>query len=105
TYRQDWPYPYAAVQRGSIALHFAKRAKPSACLIFVSDVHPLHRDFADALRGHYGQVPTAGQPRITRLRPDQTRFSLFDPSGNTLLYINQDEPEPDYGASSDNQSA
>lgn len=105
TYRQDWPYPYAAVQRGDITLHFAKRAKPSACLIFVSDVHPLHQSFADGLRGHYGQVPTAGQPRITRLRPEQTRFSLFDPSGNSLMYINQDEPEPDYGAASDSQSA
>lgn len=104
TYRQDWPYVYAAVSRGGVMLHFARRAKPAACLVFVPDVHPLYRTFADALRSHYGQIPTAGQPRITRLRPEQTRFSLFDPSGSSLLYINQNEPDPDYSESSGEQS-
>jgi hypothetical protein len=51
--------------------------------------------FADALRERYGKVPTAGLPRITRIRQGQTRFHVFDPAGNVLLYIDRDEPEMD----------
>jgi len=99
-YQQDDPYLYAAVHRGGVQLHFSKLAtwhtRNSVCLIFVSDVALYHRTFADALRVKYGRVPTADLPRITRLRPGQTRFHIFDPSENILLFINRDEPEMDY---------
>src|SRR5688572_3548183 len=101
TYRQEDPYLYAAIRRGEVNLHFSKlttwHAKNAVCLIFVSDVAPYHSAFADALRAKYGIVPTADLPRLTRLRRGQTRFHVFDPAGNVLLYITRDEPEMDYG--------
>ena len=48
------------------------------------------------MRARYGRVPTAGLPRITRLRKGQTRFTTFDPSGNKLLFLDRDEPDMDY---------
>ena len=102
TYEQTTPYEYGAVRRGGIDLHFhgRKQVNPeksfSTCLVSVPKVEPYHRAFADALRARYGKVPTAGLPRITRLRKGQTRFSTFDPSGNKLLFIDRDEPDVDY---------
>lgn len=40
-------------------------------------------------------------PRLSRFRPGQTRFSLYDPAGNTLTFINIDEPDIDYDAYND----
>jgi hypothetical protein len=102
TYEQKDPYEYGAVRRGGIELHFhgRKQVNPeksfSTCLVSVPKVEPYHRAFADALRARYGRVPTAGLPRITRLRKGQTRFTTFDPSGNKLLFIDRDEPDMDY---------
>lgn len=100
TYQQDDPYLYASVRRGSVELHFSKLAtwhtRNSVCLIFVTDVALYHSTFADALREKYGRIPTADLPRITRLRPGQTRFHIFDPNGNILLYIDREEPEGEY---------
>ncbi len=96
TYQQDKPYIYAAVVRGETHLHFAKRAEAGFCLINVPDVTVYHQAFAAGLRTGYGIIPTAGNPRITRLREGQTRFYLYDPSGNMVLYVNVDEPDPDY---------
>jgi catechol 2,3-dioxygenase-like lactoylglutathione lyase family enzyme len=99
-YQQEDPYLYAVVRRGGVDLHFSKlttwQTKNAVCLVFVQHVAPYHKEFADALRAKYGKVPTAGLPRITRLRQGQTRFHIFDPSGNVLLYIDRDEPEMDY---------
>jgi catechol 2,3-dioxygenase-like lactoylglutathione lyase family enzyme len=99
-YQQEDPYIYAVLRRGDVDLHFSKlttwHTKNSVCLIFVPQVEPYHRAFADALRRKHGKVPTAGLPRITRLRQGQTRFHVFDPSGNVLLYITRNEPEMDY---------
>ncbi len=96
TYRQPTPYLYAAVTQGEVNIHFSRRPKPAMCLIFVPNVEVCHRAFADALRTTYGKVPTAGAPRIARLRTGQTRFHLVDPSGNTLVYVNQYEPDSTY---------
>lgn len=40
-----------------------------------------------------------GLPRLTRLRPGQTRFSIYDPSGSGIVVINRDEPDIEYGGS------
>lgn len=99
TYRQDEPYLYAAVSHGETTFHFSRLSMYGAknafgaALVFVPEVNPVHTAFADGLRSHYGRVPTAGLPRLSRLFPGQTRFRLFDPSGNILTYINQDEPD------------
>jgi hypothetical protein len=100
-YQQEEPYLYAAVRRGGVELHFSKlttwHSGSAVCLVFVPRVADYHRRFSDALRVKYGNVPTAGLPRITRFRKGHTRFHLFDPSGNVLLCIERDEPEKDYG--------
>jgi hypothetical protein len=99
-YQQEDPYLYAVIRRGGVDLHFSKlttwHTKNSVCMVFVPQVGPYHREFSDALRSRYGKVPTAGLPRITRLRKGQTRFHTFDPSGNVLMYIDRNEPEMDY---------
>lgn len=104
TYRQDIPYLYAAVTRGEINLHFAKGKHGMTCLVHVPEVGIYHQAFADGLRAHYGRIPTADFPRMTRLMPGQTRFQVFDPTGNILLFINHDEPDIDYDAYDDSLS-
>lgn len=95
TYQQKAPYVYGVVQRGGVALHFfgLKGLNPnesySGCLVVVPEVEGLHRTFAEALRQRYGKLPIAGVPRITRMRPGQGRFTLTDPSGNSLIFIKQ----------------
>jgi len=109
-FQQKDPYMYGAVRLGGFDLHFSRLtmygAKKAfgACLVFLPEVGPYHRTFADGLRVKYGQVPTAGFPRITRLRRDHTRFKVFDPSGNMVIYINRDEPDAVYGWSEENLS-
>jgi hypothetical protein len=110
TFQQKEPYPYGAVRLGGFDLHFSRltmygeKNAFGACLVFVPEVEPYHRAFADALRVKYGKIPTAGLPRITRLRQDQTRFKVFDPSGNLVIFINRNEPEAVYGWSEENLS-
>ncbi|MBN8231541.1 hypothetical protein JYK02_28915 [Corallococcus macrosporus] len=98
TYRQQAPNPYAATRRGGAQLHFfgLKGLDPakafSTCLIIVDEVEELHARFLDALRKAYGRTPVRGLPRMTRMRKGQTRFTLTDPSGNSLMFIRRDEP-------------
>jgi catechol 2,3-dioxygenase-like lactoylglutathione lyase family enzyme len=103
TYEQTTPYVYGAVCRGGANLHFYgghKKLDPaktfSSCLVMVDEVSGPHRAFIDGLRRAYGRVPTAGFPRITRLRPGQSRFGVFDPAGNSIIFIARDEPDMTY---------
>jgi catechol 2,3-dioxygenase-like lactoylglutathione lyase family enzyme len=99
THEQARPYVYAALQRGEIHLHFhgRERLNPaesfSTCLAIVDEVEPLHRSFAAGLRGAYGKLPIAGVPRITRLRKGQGRFTLVDPAGNSVIFIQSERQE------------
>ncbi|WP_280305565.1 VOC family protein [Nocardia neocaledoniensis] len=104
---QTRPYVYGAIEGHGCALHFAP-APPGldlptehvAALLLVDDVAARHAEFTAALRAHYGKIPAKGCPRITRFRPGQSRFSLVDPVGNTLLVIQRDEPDDvEYGGS------
>jgi catechol 2,3-dioxygenase-like lactoylglutathione lyase family enzyme len=110
TFRQKEPYLYGAVRLGGFDLHFSRltmygpKKAFGTCLVFISEVGPYYRTFADALRVKYGKVPTAGLPRITRLRQDQTRFKVFDPSGNLIIYIKHNEPDAEYGESEEKLS-
>lgn len=102
THRQETPYLYGAVRQGSFHLHFSRLTMYGAknafgtCLVFVPDIELYHQRFADALRAKHGKIPTAGIPRITRLMKGQTRFKVFDPSGNMLIYIDQNEADTSY---------
>src|SRR5262245_29326051 len=93
TYQQKSPNEYAVVRSGACEIHLfgLKGLKPengySVCCVVVPEVEPLHRAFSDALRGKYGKLPIAGFPRITRFKPGQTRFTLTDPSGNSIICV------------------
>src|SRR5262245_47352294 len=97
-YQQASPNPYGVVRRGGYELHFfgLKGLKPeeaySTCLVIVPEVERLHQTFADGLRQGYGKLPVAGFPRITRMRKGQGRFTVVDPSGNSVIFIKRDGP-------------
>ncbi|MFD4459908.1 glyoxalase [Nocardia sp. NPDC058480] len=107
THEQTRPYVYGAIEQHGCALHFAPAppgielpVEHAGALVMVDDVAARHAEYTAALRAHYGKIPSKGCPRITRFRPGQSRFSLVDPVGNTVLVIQRDEPmELDYGGS------
>ena len=95
TYRQKSPSLYAVIKRGNYALHFygLKGLDPqnafSTCVVIVPDVERLHAAFAERLRAELGKVPNAGLPRVTRMKPGQSRFTVVDPSGNSVIFVKQ----------------
>ncbi|NNH69234.1 glyoxalase [Nocardia uniformis] len=109
TSEQTRPYTYGVVERDGYELHFGPTPKDGVdaesayvgCLALVDEVEELHADFTAALRARYGRVPARGIPRITRFRPGQTRFTVVDPVGNSVIYIRRDEPDVEYGGSTD----
>ncbi|MFI6865577.1 glyoxalase [Nocardia sp. NPDC050406] len=108
TSEQTRPYTYGVVERDGYAVHFGPTPKDGVdaqvayvgCLVLVDEVERLHADFTTALRARYGKVPVRGNPRITRFRPGQTRFTVVDPVGNAIIYIRRDEPDFEYGGDS-----
>ncbi|MBB5917025.1 hypothetical protein BJY24_005937 [Nocardia transvalensis] len=109
TYEQTRPYTYGVVQRDGCEVHFGPMPKGGGsaeeayvgCLVMIDDAAELHRAFSDGLRERYSRVPARGAPRITRFRPGQSRFTVVDPAGNSIIYIQRDEPEVEYGGSRD----
>jgi hypothetical protein len=109
TYKMTKPYLYLALSLSGFELHFGRPPvtgiNPSdedagGCLVMVDAVAPYHAAFTEAIRRKYGKVLNTGRPRITRYRPGASRFSVIDPSGNTLIFIQRDEPkELEYGGS------
>ncbi|MDO3703049.1 glyoxalase [Micromonospora sp. C28SCA-DRY-2] len=108
TYQQTKPYVYLAFRWSGFELHYGGAPAgldPSAentggCLVMVDAVAPYHAAFAEAMRRTYGKVLVKGLPRMTRFRPGASRFSVVDPSGNTIIVIQRDEPEDlEYGGS------
>lgn len=111
THQQTKPNVYAATRRGEVHLHFMgikkldPRAAYSTCLVIVPEVEHLHETFAEGLRRAYGKLPTAGLPRISRMKKGQSRFTVVDVAGNSVVFIKRDAPD-DYdegaaGAGSD----
>jgi hypothetical protein len=92
-YKQRAPNPYAVISYDDYAIHLfgLKRLNPhenfSGCIVVVPDVEQLHRTFAERLRQSMGKVPNKGFPRITRMKPAQTRFTLTDVAGNSVIYV------------------
>ena len=93
SYYQKSPYGYGVMSRGEYGLHFIQQKwlkpeeNPYGCLVMVTDVEAVHQNFSKALKGKLGRVPNKGLPRITRIRPGQTRFTVTDPSGNWVTFI------------------
>lgn len=106
TYEQIRPYLYLAFRWSGFELHYSRAAagtdasheRSGGCLVMVDRVAPYHAAFTAAMRGAYGKVLAKGLPRITRFRPGASRFTVLDPSGNSIIFIQRDEPmELEYG--------
>jgi hypothetical protein len=107
TYQQRKPYLYLAFRWSGIDVHYGAapdgfdpaRENGGGCLVMVDAVAPYHAAFTAAMRRAYGKVLAKGRPRITRFRPGASRFTVVDPSGNSLIFIRRDEPDFEYGGS------
>lgn len=96
TYQQARPNTYACVKYEDINLHFftMKGYEPknsySTCFIQVADLASLHLTFSNNLRHHYGKLPIAGIPRISKLNTSnadkELRFNIIDPGGNWIRF-------------------
>ncbi|MFD6095350.1 glyoxalase [Nocardiopsis flavescens] len=108
TYRQTRPYLYLAFRWEGIHLHYGRapkgidhtREETGGCLVMVDDVAAYHAALVASVRAARGRVPVRGLPRITRYRSGASRFTVMDPSGNSIIFIQRDEPqELEYGGS------
>ncbi|WP_280337439.1 glyoxalase [Nocardia wallacei] len=107
TDEQSRPYAYAVLHRDGYQIHLGPTPKQAGsaeeayvgCLVMIDDAARRHAEFSAALREHYGRVPARGAPRITRFRPGQPRFTVVDPAGNSIIYIEHGEPDLEYGGS------
>ncbi|MFF4874892.1 glyoxalase [Micromonospora sp. NPDC000668] len=110
-YEQTKPYVYLAFGWSGIHLHYDRAPSdldPTAetsggCLVMVDAVAAYHAAFTEAMRRTYGKVLAKGLPRITRYRAGASRFGIVDPSGNTITFIQRDEPAVEYGGSKELQ--
>ncbi|WP_433042797.1 glyoxalase [Dactylosporangium sp. CS-033363] len=107
TYEQQKPYLYLAFELRGFQLHYGRAAgwvraaeeNTGGCLVMVDAVAPYHAAFVAAMRATYGKVLAKGLPRITRYRAGASRFTVMDPSGNQIIFIQRDEPDLEYGGS------
>ncbi|MBE2999007.1 glyoxalase [Nocardiopsis sp. HNM0947] len=105
---QRRPYFYMALGWSGLHVHFVDAPKGTdpakeeggIALVMVDDVAAYHAEFVAGMRAARGKVLARGVPRITRFRTGSSRFTLVDPNGNSLLFIQRDEPEElEYGGS------
>lgn len=86
--------PYAVVEYDDITLHFwaNKEQVPeeNAICVFieVDDVDHVNELFTTNLKKAIGKIPRSGFPRISKVRElkEDRRFTLSDPSGNTIYF-------------------
>jgi hypothetical protein len=104
THQQTRPNVYAATRRGDVNIHFMGIAKLdpskaySACLVIVPELEQLYATFREGLKDAYGKLPLKGWPRISRLRPGASRFTLVDVAGNSVIFVKRGAPD-DYDES------
>ncbi len=110
TYKQTRPYQYGIVERGGYALHFGyikgldKHANSyTGCLVIVQDAVTVYKEFAGRFRQSTGKVPHTGVPRISRMKPGATRFTLTDVSGNSVIFVSHGERDQDEWEDADNR--
>ncbi|PRD46150.1 VOC family protein [Sphingobacterium haloxyli] len=94
TYKMTRPYQYGIVEKGGYELHFGKVKGMTAannlysgCLVMVSDLEKVYKNFTQRFKQNLGRVPHSGIPRISRMKPGTARFTLTDVSGNSIIFI------------------
>lgn len=110
TYKQTRPYQYGVVERGGYTLHFGylkgldKQSNSNmGCLVIVGDAAAVYNEFASRFRQHTGKVPHSGIPRISRMKPGATRFTLTDVAGNAVIFVSGGERDQEDWEEADNR--
>jgi hypothetical protein len=112
TYLQTRPYQYGVVERNGYALHFigtkgmeATTNSYTCCLVMVSDAARVYNEFTGQFKQLYGRVLHTGVPRISRMKPGATRFTLTDVSGNSIIFISYGEKDQQEWEEADKKEA
>jgi hypothetical protein len=111
TYLQTRPYQYGVVERNGYALHFIAIKGIDAvnsytgCLVMVNDAAMVYNEFTGHFKQHYGRVLHSGIPRISRMKPGATRFTLTDVSGNAIIFISYGEKDQEEWEEADKKAA
>jgi hypothetical protein len=111
TYRQTHPYQYGVVERGGHELHFGRLKGMEAannfyagCLIAVPDAGNVYHEITQRMKQHIGRVPHAGIPRVSRMKPGTTRFTLTDVSGNSIIFVSRSERDQETWEKAENKN-
>lgn len=111
TYTQTRPYQYGVIERGGYELHFGRvKGMDTAsnlyngCLIMVSDAEKVYKEFTQRFKENLGKIPHSGIPRISRMKPGTTRFTLTDVSGNSVIFINYGEEDQEAWEKADDKN-
>lgn len=111
SYKQTRPYQYGVVERGGFELHFgrvkgmeAERNLYNGCLIMVHDAEKVYEEFRQHFKENMGRIPHSGLPRISRMKPGATRFTLTDISGNCVIFINYGEEDQETWEKADDKN-
>ncbi len=104
TLRQQAPNSYAVVRYEDFELHLfgLKQLRPeenfTTCLVIVTEVELLHALFLDRLEHHIRRSVFRGLPRLSRMRPGQTRFTVTDVSGNSVIFVKRGDEDDEAAA-------
>jgi hypothetical protein len=93
TLRQKAPSSYGVVRFRDFELHLfgLRELQPdqnfTTCLVVVPEIEDLHTTFRVPLEAHLGRQAYRGLPRLSRVRPGQTRFTVTDVAGNSIIFV------------------
>ncbi len=111
TYKQTHPYQYGVVERGGHQLHFGRVKGMEAannfytgCLIAVPDAGDVYHEITQRLKQHFGRVPHTGIPRVSRMKPGTTRFTLTDVAGNAIIFVSRGEQDQETWEKAENKN-
>lgn len=111
TYKQTHPYQYGVVERGGHQLHFgrlkgmeAKNNVYTGCLIIVASAEQVYHELTHRLKQYIGRVSHSGIPRVSRMKPGTTRFTLTDVSGNSVIFVSHGEQDQETWEKAENKN-
>lgn len=104
TMQQKAPNAYAVVQYADFELHLfglsglEPKSNFTMCLVVVAEVESLHALFRSRLEESLGRGVYRGLPRLSRMRPGQTRFTVTDISGNSVIFVKRGKEDDEAAA-------